>query len=268
MVAPKESWVQVDGTAVRVWEAGNGAPLTYLAGLGGLPRWTPFLDMLARQRRVVVPSLPGFPGGGTLHEQLDTQLDWISTVGTLLERTGAMNADLMGVSFGGSLAAEVAAMWPERIEKLILLAPMGLYDTQNPSLDVFALRPGQFEATVAASTERIAALRQPGPQDDALEWHVTLVRANAAAARMLWPLGDTGLAKRLGRIRARTLLLWGAMDRVLPPSYAERFATQINASCEQQTLAGAGHLADIDAPESAAQAVLAFLEGAVGQAAS
>ena len=72
--APSERTVTVNGHACRVWEKGSGAAVGFLAGLGGAPRWTPFLDALAQHRRVIVPSLPGFPGA-TGHERLDDHLD-------------------------------------------------------------------------------------------------------------------------------------------------------------------------------------------------
>jgi pimeloyl-ACP methyl ester carboxylesterase len=80
-----------------------------------------------------------------------------------------------------------------------------------------------------------------------------------AAARLLWPLGDRGLAKRLHRIAAPTLLLWGSEDRIVPASYAKRFAEGIAGKAEVRSIPGAGHRLDLDAPDGAAEAVLAFL---------
>ena len=85
------------------------------------------------------------------------------------------------------------------------------------------------------------------------------VRAMEAAARLLWPLGNRGLAKRLHRITAPTLLLWGSEDRIVPASYAKRFAAGIAGKTEIRSIAGAGHRADLDAPDATAEAVLAFL---------
>ena len=64
--------VDVNGFATRVWRKGSGPKLGFLAGFGGLPRWVPFLDELAKSRTVIVPSLPGFPGGDRGHSVLDT----------------------------------------------------------------------------------------------------------------------------------------------------------------------------------------------------
>ena len=123
-----ERTVKIGGESIRVWEKGTGAPIGYLAGLGGLNTWTPFLDELAKSRRVIVPSLPGFPGGGLLHKQLDTFADWVICTLDLLEATGLEGKDLVGHSIGGMLAAEVAAFSRSSVKSLVLLAPLGLYD--------------------------------------------------------------------------------------------------------------------------------------------
>jgi pimeloyl-ACP methyl ester carboxylesterase len=83
-----------------------------------------------------------------------------------------------------------------------------------------------------------------------------ITRAAEAAARAFWPLGNTGLEKRLGLIAAPTLILWGERDAVLPPSYARKFAAGINGKSRVEIVAGAGHLAYLDRPDTVADAVL------------
>ena len=61
MSEPREFSIEVNGFPSRVWQKGEGPKLGFLAGFGGLPRWVPFLDALARERTLIVPSLPGFP---------------------------------------------------------------------------------------------------------------------------------------------------------------------------------------------------------------
>src|SRR5579871_6211964 len=100
---PETTTVEINGFANRVWRAGSGPKLGFLAGFGGLPRWIPFLDALARQRTVIVPSLPGFPGGDRGHTVLDSHLDWVLAVRDLLRKAGLDGADLAGSTVGGSL---------------------------------------------------------------------------------------------------------------------------------------------------------------------
>ena len=84
-------------------------------------------------------------------------------------------------------------------------------------------------------------------------------RASESAARLLWPFGERGLVKRLHRIQCPTLLLWGTEDRIIPPTYAERFASRIGGSTQIHKIDGAGHLADVDQPQAVAEVVLSFL---------
>ena len=63
MAEPETFTVELNGFSSRIWKAGNGPKLGFIAGFGGLPRWVPFLDALAKERTIIVPSLPGFPGG-------------------------------------------------------------------------------------------------------------------------------------------------------------------------------------------------------------
>jgi pimeloyl-ACP methyl ester carboxylesterase len=256
--APQERSVTVGGFSCRVWEKGTGERLGFLAGLGGLVRWTPFLDRLAERRRVIVPSLPGFPGGHG-HERLDTLVDWVTATLDLLEAAGLDGADLVGASVGGALAAEVAACSHATVRKLALLAPLGAYDPELPPADPWAVRDENLASLLCAQPEHLVAHVRPPEGADGLEHMIVLARASEAAARLLWPTMDTGIEKRLHRIRAPTLLLWGAEDRVVAPAYAERIARGIGAHARAQVLASAGHRLDLDAPDAAALAVLAFL---------
>src|ERR1700687_221970 len=105
---PETSSVELNGFSCRVWQKGSGPKLGFLAGFGGLPRWIPFLDALAQERTVIVPSLPGFPGGERGHTVLDAHLDWVLAAHQLIEEAGLDGADLAGSSVGGSPAAGVA----------------------------------------------------------------------------------------------------------------------------------------------------------------
>ena len=260
MSAPRERLVQVAGGECRIWEKGEGEPLGVLPGLGGLPRWAPFLDALAQERRVIVPSLPGFPGSGDQHRMLDGHLDWIAATLDLLEAAELSGSDLVAASVGGMLAAEVAALAPGFVRKLVLVGSYGLYDTQEPGENAFAQLPDAMTEVQTQQPERFQAIFDP-PEDpeESAEWQLRQYRASEAAARIIWPFGERGLAKRLHRIRVPVLLLWGAEDRIVPPAYAKRFASGLAGPVATKILPGAGHQLWIDRPEAVADAIRAFL---------
>ena len=254
----QETTVAVNGKPCRVWRKGRGAPLFYLAGFGGLPKWTPFLEILAESRQVVAPSLPGFPGG-LGHDQLDTHLDWVLATCDLLRGAGMEQADLIGVSVGGALAAEIAAIFPQMVRRLVLIAPFGLFDEAEPAADIWAQRPAELPDLLCADPEKWNWLKAQPEGANSVEWPIAQTRAAEASARYLWPVGDTRLARRLPRITAPTLLLWGAEDKVMPFNYARRMAEAIGGETTAQRIEGAGHLADLDQPDRTATIVLDFL---------
>jgi pimeloyl-ACP methyl ester carboxylesterase len=257
--APEERRVKLPrGGEARVLELGRGAPLCFLGGLRGLPRWPAFLDRLASRRRVIAPSLPGFPGA-TGHQELDDLPDWIAATLDLLEASGAAGADLVGASVGALLAAEIAAFSRASVRRLVLISPFGLFDAREPVADVFALRKDEVAAMCCADPARYQAFLARPDGEDEIEWQVVCARAEEAAARLVWPTGDLGLAKRLHRIVAPTLVCVGAQDRIVPASYAKRFAAGLGGLVQIRSIEGAGHMAELDAPEALADAVLGFV---------
>ncbi len=258
MSEPAALTVDVNGFATRIWRKGSGPVLGFLAGYGGLPRWIPFLDRVAEHRTVVVPSLPGFPGGDRGHTVLDSHLDWVIAVRTVLERAGLLGADLAGSSVGASMAAEMAAIWPDAVRRLALIAPFGLYEETDPPADPWAQRGDAIPGLMCADPAIWTALKAAPDGANSIEWPIEQVRATEAAARIFWPMGNTRLEKRLPRITAPTLLLWGEQDRVMPRSYAARFAAHLGGRHETKIIAGAGHLAELDRPAEVAEAILSW----------
>src|SRR6202453_4348258 len=195
---PQTLTVDVNGFSTRVWRTGSGPKLGYLAGFGGLPRWMPVLDELAKSRTVIVPSLPGFPGGDRGHTVLDTHLDWVLAVRETLSKSGLVGADLVGSSVGGSLAAEIAAIWPDAVRRLALIAPFGLFEESDPPTDPWAPRADAVPGLVCADPAIWTAMKTAPEGANSIEWPIEQVRANEAAARIFWPLGNTRIEKRLG----------------------------------------------------------------------
>ena len=259
MSGHSEYFVDAGGRNCRIWTKGEGRPIYWLASAPLLLKWTAIHEALSAQGRLVVCALPGMAGNGRNHEDLDDHLSWVLAAHDVLVAAGLKQGDtLMGSSTAAALAADVAAVWPDLVGRLILVAPHGLFDESEPTADMYALHPRDAAARLshnpAVYKAHIAAPQGVEP----VLWSIEVSRSNEASARFLWPLGDTRLKRRLHRISAPTMLVWGEQDRIVPPSYAQRFATLISAPVSFATIADAGHTAELDQPDEVARAVHGF----------
>jgi pimeloyl-ACP methyl ester carboxylesterase len=245
---------------VEVKEAGQGAPLLFLHWELG-PRWSAFHDRLAERWRVIAPSHPGFgsSGGG---DQLHDIHDLIYAYLDFLDASGLSGLPLVGHGLGGMFAAELAAVQPERFTHLVLLAPFGLWLPDAPTLDFFAASPAQLSAALycdQTSPAALAASRAPTEQAALIEQALERAKSQASAARYLWPIPNRGLSKRLHRVRAPTLVVWGERDGVMSPRYGEAFRAGIRGA-RLELIPGAAHQLLDEQPERLAAVTLEFLQ--------
>jgi pimeloyl-ACP methyl ester carboxylesterase len=225
--------------------------LIYLFGIAGHPELSPAMRAVEEAGwEVVVPSVPGFDGVPGFQPR-DEHLDWLTTYWDSIDATGAAPCPIVGASVGGMFAAELAALRPEIVTGVALLAPFGIADASNPGFNIYGTPGG----------ERMAHLFAKGVPDafatrfahlGVEEAPVASYLSDVAAANILWPLGDRGTAKRLHRITAPRLTLWGDLDEINPVTNAVGWGGA-------QVIAGAGHLLEWDAPEPVSTALLAFL---------
>src|SRR5262249_36616248 len=122
--------------------------------------------------------------------------------------------------------------------------------------DPWAQRAPEVPALLCADSERWNQLKTEPEGANPPEWPIEQTRASEAAAPAFWPLGKTKLEKPRPMIEAPTLRTWGARDRVMPCSYANRFAAAIGGRTEIAMISGAGHLAELDKPDDVATAIL------------
>ncbi|MFN8635255.1 MAG: alpha/beta fold hydrolase [Chloroflexota bacterium] len=257
----RKQQVAVRGGAfdTEVWEAGSGSPLLYLHG-EGRPTWTPFHDALAEKHRLIAPLHPGY-GGSSGTDHLQDVPDLIYYYLDFLDAMQLRGLPLVGHGLGGMIAAELAAVQPERFTALVLISPMGLWLPDDPVADFFAVPPAQLAALLyhdPGSPSAAAAADAPTEGDALIEYHVERAKSMATAAKYLWPIPNRGLAKRLHRVSAPTLIVWGASDRVASPRYAEAFREKI-AGSQVEIVAEAGHLPHEEQPARLAELTTSFL---------
>ncbi|MDA1258505.1 MAG: alpha/beta hydrolase [Chloroflexi bacterium] len=224
---------------VDVLEGGSGDPLLYLHGVAGL-EWTPLLEGLANGHTVIAPRTPGF-GESTGTEKLHDIHDLTFFYLDLLDELGLDNLPIVGHSLGGMFAAELAATQPARFSHVALAAPFGLWNDASPVIDLFSVSLPELaaamyadvksEVAVAIATAPQARMTEVDPATDAgqatIGYLVERSKSMSTAAKYLWPIPNRGLSKRLHRVRQPALVIWGESDGIIPPGYAERFASQM-----------------------------------------
>jgi pimeloyl-ACP methyl ester carboxylesterase len=238
---------------------GEGSPVVYLHGPFG-QEWNGFLESLAAHRRVYAPAHPGADEPDDLH-RLDGIFDLMLYYDDLFDSLGLEKVDLVGHSFGGMVAAELAATFPERVRKLVLIDALGLWRDDAPVGDhVMASPEKQLALLYSDATKPEVAARVALP-DDVNERNKVIVHrfsAVASTSHFIWPIPERGLAKRLRRVKADTLIIWGRQDALAPAVYADEFAARI-AGARVRLVDGAGHVPQVEQQDEVSRAVLEFL---------
>jgi pimeloyl-ACP methyl ester carboxylesterase len=259
---PERRTVELSGKQVRLLTGGSGPPLLYLHSLGGDVEWLECHERLAARFTVHLPAHPGF-ADSTGVEQMDGMLDYVLHYLDLLRMLDVRALPVVGTSLGGWIAAEMAALYPERVSELVLVDAVGLWIDDAPMGELFGSTPPELAAMLFHDQEHPIAQMMRAmttladvPEDFAL----TQLRALEAAAKIGWNpyLHDPKLEGRLWRVTAPTLVVWGRQDGLVPPVYGERYRDRIPGA-RLEVIEGCGHLPQIERPAELAAAVLGFL---------
>lgn len=249
------------GARCRVLEAGSGMPVVFLHSAGGLLADNPFLDQLAARYHVFAPELPGY-GESTGEDLLEDMLDFTLHGWDVVAALELKRPHLIGHSMGGMMAAEMAAVAPGDLDRLVLVGAAGLWMDEHPIPDIFAMLPAQLAEALFHDPAAGQALLTGGvdfSNMDALkDFYLANQRRLAMAGKILFPIPNRRVSKRLYRVTAPTLILWGAGDRLIAPAYADRWASLI-AGSKVERIAEAGHMLPYEQPAAFVAAVSRFL---------
>jgi pimeloyl-ACP methyl ester carboxylesterase len=258
-LAPPASRLMVRDVDLEVLRRGRGSPLLFLHGFHPLDPEAPFLQGLARRAAVLAPSHPGF-GGSSRPADFETVYDLVHLYSELIDGLGGDKVTLVGASFGGWLAAEIAALCPHRIDRLVLIDALGLKlgdrETQD-ILDIFNTHPDTVRRESWHDPDR-GAPDFDAMSDEALTRHA---RDWDALSLYGWEpyMYNPRLKRWLGRIALPTLVLWGASDGVVAPDYGRRYAALIPGA-RFALVDGAGHHPEREQPDALANHILDFLD--------
>ena len=257
---------------VRLWQGkietrvdviGSGPPLVYLHGPWGLRADGAFLSGLASSHTVYAPWHPGTtPGDPNAVHEIDDWLDLLVYYGELFDRLGLENPPLAGHSFGGMVACEFAAANPARVPRLVLISPIGLWRDDAPVRNWLIIPEAERRQALFAAPDGEAArafFAVPEDRDARAEAVAAFTWAQACVGKFVWPIPDKGLKKRIHRVAAQTLILWGDQDHIAAPLYAKDFARHI-VGARVEVFADAGHLLHLEQTEPVTRRVREFLD--------
>jgi pimeloyl-ACP methyl ester carboxylesterase len=243
---------------VRVWSAGTGAPLLYLHGFEHHPGAASFLTRLSRNHEVHAPEHPGY-GESTGFEDPYDVIDVALHYRSLIELWARGPVDVIGHSLGGMFAAELAALSPNLVRRLVLVDAYGLWLDSTPLPDPFAMAPKDLERAKWHNPER-APVPEPSAFEagDGAALAIFRVQNLGTATKFMWPIPDRGLKRRLPYIKAPTLIVHGGADGLVPAAYADAFAGLI-PNARVAVIRNAGHLPMIEAEDEFIATVNDFL---------
>ncbi len=258
----REAEWTIDGAKLWAWEGGQGAPLLILHGADGGDGLMPFHEGLAEHFRVLAPSLPGF-GRSELPGWMDSVDDLAYFILDLLDHLGLSEVNLLGIGFGGWVAAEVAVRSQERLRRLIVADSVGIKVSGPETRDIadtLVLFHDEAARLAWHDPSAAAGMKWPGAPNLSEEELAAILRALQTVSLLGWKpfMHNPKLLRRLARITIPTLVLWGESDRVVTPEYGQAFHRAIPTSTFQ-VIPRAGHYPHRERPDDFVRAVAAFL---------
>jgi len=256
--APTEEYLELPGGRVHVLRGGSGEPVLFLHAAGGAGTWLDFHGRLAAAGfDVIAPDHPGFAKSDDfpLVEAMD---DLVYHYLDVLDALGLDRVHVVGASFGGWIAAELAVAASHRLRSLVLMSAAGLRLPGHPVPDLFLTPPAQLPELMFHNPP--PAPPEPpdgGPDIDAV---LAAYRDATALARFCWApyLSNPKLERRLHRITVPTLVVAPSDDRFIPIAHARRYAELIGGARFAE-VADSGHAMYFERPAEFAGVVTSFL---------
>jgi len=250
-----EHTVEVSGAKLHVRRSGSGSPILILHhDIGTLDKLA-FYDELAASHDVVISDFPGW-GRSPRLEWMRHPRDVAILLQGLKSELGLSSAALIGLGFGGWVAAEMAAMAPREVAKLVLVGAMGIKPTEGDILDQAIISYIDYPQAFFHERKSFEAHYGNVTTDQLEAWDI----AREMSFRIAWKpyMYSQSLPHLLGAVKAPTLLVWGDDDKVVPVSAAHRFKTALpNARLE--IVKGSGHAVEMEKASELLKLVSPFL---------
>ena len=257
---PSKEQISVGGAKIDFLKGGSGDPLVILHGAGGNQGWLHYAQKLAEEYTVYAPSHPGY------HES--ERPDWLETIPDMacfylwfLQEMGLERIRLMGVSMGGWIAAEMAIMCPQVLERLILVGAAGIKPSEGQIEDIFLITPEEVNELLFYDPSQAPEWDQllggtPSPED-----RLVSEINRETAVRLCWKpyMHDPRLPGLLARVNTPSLIVWGKEDAIVPVKCAAQYH-KVLPNSTLKVIDGCGHWPHIEKRDIFLQTATEFLK--------
>jgi pimeloyl-ACP methyl ester carboxylesterase len=248
--------IEIAGTKIHVKRGGKGPPVLVLHRDIGMVEGSPFHDDLAKSADVIVPHHTGW-GRSPRAEWLRSVRDVAVMHRGLLAEFGIEKATLVGLGFGGWIAAEMASMAPGDVAKLVLVGPMGIKPPEGDIFDQAIVSYIDYARAGFDDQKAFDKIYGAEPSTDQLEaWDI----AREMCFRIAWKpyMYSQTLPHLLASVKVPALIVWGDKDKIVPISTAKGYLAALpNATLE--VIKDCGHCVDLEQPERLASLVIPFI---------
>jgi pimeloyl-ACP methyl ester carboxylesterase len=251
-----ETAVESAGVKVHLARAGSGRPLLVLHHDIGSPDRLAFYDELASRFDVLVPHHPGY-GKSERPQWLRSVRDVAVMYQSLLSDLAVERPSLIGLGFGGWIAAEMATMAPRDFHRLILVGAMGLKPPEGDILDQAIVSYLDYARAGFRDQAAFAKIYGDVSTDQLVEWDL----CREMCFRIAWKpyMYSQTLPHLLGGVRTPALVVWGDDDKVVPKSAGARYAALL-PKARLVTVRAAGHCVEMEQPDELATLVTGFID--------
>jgi len=257
MAAWREEIIDLGGLKLRIGRGGSGRPVLVLHHDIGTLDKLPFYEALSAKFDVIVPNHPGFGEKAERPQWMRHPRDIASLYQWMLAELKVDRPSLVGLGFGGWIAAEMATQAPRDYHRLVLVGAMGV---KPPEGDIFD------QAIVSYIDYAQAGFHDPGAfarvyGDVTTEQLVDWDLCREMSFRIAWKpyMYTPSLPNLLGGVKVPALVAWGEHDRIVPRSAGELYAKSLG-NARLEIVAGAGHCVDMEKPDELARLVTNFVD--------
>jgi pimeloyl-ACP methyl ester carboxylesterase len=257
MAAWREEFIDLGGLKLRIGRGGAGRPVLVLHHDIGTLDKLPFYEALSARFDVIVPNHPGFGEKSERPQWLRHPRDIASLYQWLLQELKVERPSLVGLGFGGWIAAEMATQAPRDYHRVVLVGAMGVKPPEGDIFDQAIVSYIDYAQAGFHDQKAFTGVYGDVTTEQLVDWDL----CREMSFRIAWKpyMYTPSLPNLLGGVKTPTLVAWGEHDRIVPRSAGELYAKSLG-NARLEIVAGSGHCVDMEKPDELARLVTRFVE--------